>query len=241
MSDHESSEWVEFDVGPLPPRPSALAAQAQRQRIKGPLVMVESAFFASTSALIGLISVYFPAAPVLSMLRTFFPIPIALAYLRWGRRAAWMTTVVTALLLAVLMGPPRSLQLFIPYGLLGVVLGGLWRAQAGWGVSMGWSVLVTTAGLFFQIGLLSLLLGTNVWLYVNRQITSLLEWIFVKLGLLIEPSFWVVQIFAVGMVCLNAILYLLLVHLVSWTLLERVGNPIPAPPRWLQVLLDYDE
>lgn len=206
--------------------------------VASPLIMVETAFLASTTALIWLINYYFPLGP---LLRIFFPLPIALAYLRWGRRTAWMTTLVACLLLAVLMGPPRSLQFFFPYGFLGVALGGFWRRRVSWAVSLGWGTLVSASGLFFQIGLVSLLLGENLWLYLNRQVTKLLEWLFIKLGLLLQIDVAVVQGLSVVMIVFNAMLYLLAVHLVAWLLLERLKSPIPAPPRWIQVILDYEE
>lgn len=229
-----SSELDDFTVGPPPDAP----LPSSRHLITGPLIMVETAFLASTTALIWLINYYVPTGP---LLRMFFPIPVSLSYLRWGKRAAWMTALVTALLVSVLMGPPRSIQFLVPYGAIGILLGGLWRRRAGWYVSMGWGTLVGAAGLFFQVGLLSLLLGTNLWLYLNRQVVGLLDWLFVKLGILLQPNIVVVQICAVGLIFVNATLYLLLVHLVSWLLLERLGNSIPDPPRWLQVLLDYQE
>jgi len=203
-----------------------------------PLVMVETAFLASTTALIWLINYYFPLGPVL---RVLFSLPIALAYLRWGRRAAWMTTLVACLLLAVLMGPPRSLQFFIPYGFLGVALGGLWRRRVSWLVSIGWGTLIAASGLFFQIGLVSVLLGENLWLYLNRQVTNLLEWLFVKLGIFWQVDVTIVQAASAVLIVFNSLLYLLAVHLVAWLLLDRLGNPIPAPPRWIQVILDYEE
>ena len=209
-----------------------------RPQIVGPLHMVETAFLASTTALIWWINYYFPTGP---FLRMFFPIPTALTYLRWGKRSAWMTAWVTTLLISVLMGPPRSIQFLMPYGLLGVLLGRFWRARAGWSLSMGWGVLVGAAGFFFQVALLSLLLGTNLWLYLNRQVTGLLDWVFVKLGVLLQPDVLFVQLVAVAIIFFNAFLYLLLVHLVSWILLERLGNSIPEPPQWLQVILDYRE
>lgn len=229
-----SSELDEFTVGP----PATRSTPSSRHLIAGPLMMVETAFLASTTALIWLINYYIPTGPILRM---FFPIPVALAYLRWGKRAAWMTAFVTALLVTVLMGPPRSIQFLFPYGVVGVLLGGLWRRRVGWSVSMGWGVLAMAAGLFFQVGVVSLLVGTNLWLYLNRQVLGLLDWLFVKLGLLIQPDIVIVQIGAVGLIFVNATLYLLLVHLVAWLLLERLGNSIPDPPRWLQILLDYQE
>jgi uncharacterized protein YybS (DUF2232 family) len=200
-----------------------------------PRAMVETAFLASTSALIWLINFYFPIGPLFRML---FALPTAIAYLRWGKRASWMTAIVASLLLGVLMGPPRSIQFMIPYGFLGVLLGGLWRAKAGWLRSMGWGILLQTVGLLFQTALVSLLVGTNLWLYLNQQVRGLLSWGFEKLGILIEPSLDAVQLVALVAVVIQASLYVLLVHLVALLLMERLGHPIPAPPAWLQALLD---
>ncbi|NJL81546.1 MAG: DUF2232 domain-containing protein, partial [Richelia sp. SM2_1_7] len=74
-------------------------------QVDAPLQMVETAFLASTGSLIWFINFYFP----LGLLKVFFPIPIALVYLRWNSRAAWMSALTSGLLLLVLMGPTRSL------------------------------------------------------------------------------------------------------------------------------------
>ncbi len=126
------------------------------QEGKTPLSMVETAFLASTASLIWLINYYFPLGPVL---RIFFPIPIALVYLRWGHRASWMSALVSGLLLSVLMGPTRSILFFIPYGLMGVQLGALWRRGSNWLLSIGIGGLIGTFGFFFRFWLLSILLG----------------------------------------------------------------------------------
>jgi uncharacterized protein YybS (DUF2232 family) len=39
---------------------------------------------------------------------------------------------------------------------------------------------------------------------------------------------------------LNNLVYLFVVHLAAWWLLQRLGNPIPEPPEWVQVLLEED-
>lgn len=203
-----------------------------------PLPMVETAFLASATALIWYINTYFPLGP---LLRIFFPIPTALIYLRWGNRSAWMSAWVTTLLITVLMGPPRSIQFFMPYGVVGVILGGLWKRQVSWAISMGWSILVMAIGFFFQLNLLSLLVGTNLWIYINRQITGFLDWVVIKLGLLLQPDMVVIQLFAVGLILLNAFLYILLVHLVAWLVFDRIGVSIPDPPLWLQTFLEYQD
>jgi len=200
-----------------------------------PLVMVETAFLASTSSLIWLVNYYFPMGP---LLRIFYAIPIALTYLRWGNRAAWMGMVVSGLLLSVLMGPTRSALFLFPFGLLGVQLGAFWRRGVSWYGSIVVGTILGSLGFFFRIWLVSILLGDDLWLYITTQVTSLAEWIFMKFGWLAQPELWFIQLLLVGMVILNSLIYVFVVHLVACLLLERLGNPLPAPPRWVQVLLD---
>jgi uncharacterized protein YybS (DUF2232 family) len=202
-----------------------------------PLAMVETAFLASTASLLWLINYYFPLGP---LLRMFFPIPIALVYLRWGSRASWMSALVSGLLLSVLMGPTRSILFVIPFGLMGVQLGAMWKRGTNWLFSIGTGTILGTIGFFFRFWLVSILLGEDLWIYVMNQITEFAEWGFVKLGLLAQPSLILIQAIAILMIVVNNFVYLFVVHLVALLMLDRLGNPIPRPPNWVQVLLDYD-
>lgn len=203
-----------------------------------PLIMVETAFLASAASLIWLVNFYFPIGPVL---RIFFPIPIALIYMRWGHRAAWMGALVSGLLLSVLMGPPRSLLYIMPFGVMGVLLGMLWRRRAGWGLAIALGTILGSFGFFFRVWLVSLLLGDDLWLYTTTQVTNFVDWFCVKFGILFQPNLTLIQaIVAVGVV-VNNLVYLFVVHLVAWFLFDRLRNPIPRPPRWVQVLMEYEE
>jgi len=210
----------------------------KRAGVEAPLRLVETAFLASTASLIWLINYYFPLGP---LLRVFFPLPIALVYLRWGNRAAWMSALVSGLLLSVLMGPTRSILYVIPFGIMGVALGGLWRRKASWSVSISVGALIGTVGFFFKFWLLSALVGQDLWVYVTDQVTEIVEWVFVKLGWLSVPSLSTIGAIVAGMILVNNIVYLFVVHLVALLLLDRLGNPIPRPPRWVQVLIDHEE
>lgn len=200
------------------------------------VVMVETAFLASAASLIWLVNYYFPLGP---LLKIFFPIPIALVYMRRGSRAAWMSAFVAMLLLSVLMGPTRSIVFLIPYGLMGIQLGSFWQRKIPWLFSIAFGSLIGTIGLFFRFWLFSLLLGENLWVYIITQITQMADWLFLKLGILAQPSFLIIQLLALGMILLNNIIYLFSVHLVALMLLDRLGNSIPRPPRWISTLLDY--
>lgn len=200
------------------------------------VVMVETAFLASAASLVWLINYYFPLGP---LLKIFFPIPIALIYLRRGNRASWMTAIVSGLLLMVLMGPTRSIIFLMPYGLMGVLLGACWQRKASWLWSIGLGAVIGTVGLFFRFWLTSILVGENLWLYAITQITQLLDWIFFQFGILAQPSFALIQALVIASVIVQNLIYLFAVHLVALMLLDRLNNPISRPPEWVRVLLDY--
>ncbi len=223
---------------PITPDRSQASSTLRSFDGSSPLIMVETAFLASAASLIWLVNFYFPLGPVL---RVFFPIPIALIYLRWGSRAAWMGALVSGLLLSVLMGPPRSLLFIMPFGFMGVLLGQLWRRRASWAISIALGAILGSFGFFFRVWLVSLLLGDDLWQYATIQITDFIDRICVWLGILFQPSLALIQSIVVLMVVISNIVYLFAVHLVAWLLLDRLGNSIPRPPKWVQVLMEYEE
>ncbi|MDF5727781.1 MAG: DUF2232 domain-containing protein [Rhizonema sp. PD38] len=208
-----------------------------QMKLEAPLKMLETAFLASVASLLWFINAYFPLGPVWQI---FFPVPIALVYLRWGNRASWMAALTSGLLLTVLMGPVRSLQFVMPYAFMGVLLGTTWHRRVPWIVSITLGALLGILGVFVRLWLLSVLSNEDLWIYSINYITGIAEWIFLQLQILATPSMFWIQLGAIALIVVNNFIYLFLVHLASWLLLERLGNSIPPPPRWLQVLMDYE-
>ena len=235
------SPWIEDTDDSLiaPPARKAVASPIG----KGPVAMVETAFLASAASLMWLINLYFPPGP---LLRILFPVPVALVYLRWNSRSAWMATLVSGLLLAILIGPPRSLLYVIPYGVLGVQLGYHWRRRTSWLISLPIGAMIVTLGIFFRIWLLSWMAGEDLWGYLVAQVIQLTDWLTNRLldfgllgfGTLGEISPGMIQVVAVSMVFFSSIIYLFTVHLTAWILLERMGITMPSPPRWVQQILE---
>ncbi|HEY9658063.1 MAG TPA: DUF2232 domain-containing protein [Allocoleopsis sp.] len=225
--------------------PTLSRSTSYTRTLPPPLVMVETAFLASTAGLLWLVSYYLSIGP---WMRILFPTPIALAYLRWGHRASWMTAIVSGLLLSVLMGPYLSILFFIPYGLLGVHLGAMWKRQAAWFPSIATGTLIATSGFFFRIWLLSIFLGEDLWAYLTNRIADFIQWGLSKLidwgllgiDVLGQTNVTAVQLMTVGVVLCSDFVYLFTVHLAAWLLLERLGNPIPDPPHWVQVLMEEE-
>jgi len=200
---------------------------------KPALVVVETAFLASATAIIFLINFYFP----LPFVRLLYPLPTVLVYWRWGGRSAWIAVIVTALLLTILMGPTRSLQYLIPHGLQGVLLGYLWRRGVSWFVSVPIGTMLGSLGTTFQLVLVSVLLGENVWLYSIIQASSFLNWLLPQWGILDQPDLIAIQALAIAGIIGGNFIYLLLVHIGAWLLFDRLQISIPAPPQWLETLL----
>jgi uncharacterized protein YybS (DUF2232 family) len=151
-----------------------------------------------------------------------------------------MAAVTSGLLLSVLMGPFRSLLFVMPFGLMGVLLGVTWYRRVPWIVSITLGTLLGTMGVFFRVWFLSVLSGEDLWVYVINQVTEIIEWIFLKLELLMTPNLLLIQLGAIALIVLNNFIYLFIVHLTALLLLDRLGNPIPRPPHWVQVLMDYE-
>ncbi|GAB4213561.1 MAG: hypothetical protein OHK0012_09950 [Synechococcales cyanobacterium] len=195
---------------------------------------VETAFLASTAALLWLLSF----TPLLPLVRLFFPLPVALAVLRWDDRTGAMTLVVSTLLLTLLLGPTRSILYCVPYGLLGWQCGRLWRRECSWYRSMADSMVITSLGLVFQISLSSLLIGENVWSYILLQMTGVANWLLGLLGGNAVASVGLVQVVAIGFIVVNSLIYGLTMHLMASMLMERLKSPLPLPPPWLLVLME---
>jgi len=239
--NEDNSNWIDEDdhnsiINPENNNYSTLKPKSYKFK-PATIALVESAFLASTASLIWLIDYYFRLGPFLKML---FPLPIALIYLRRGKRSSIITTIVCGLLLAILMGPPRSIVYLIPYGLMGIQLGALWKNNSNWYLSIFMASVIGCFGFFFRFWLFSILLGEDLWIYVVTQIASLADWIFLKLGILAEPTPMMIQILILLVVLVNNIIYSLTVHLLGLLMFDRLNNPIPRPPQWIKTILDYE-
>lgn len=139
-----------------------------------------------------------------------------------------MAAPTSGLLLSVLMGPVRSLLFVMPFAFMGVLLGATWTRRVPWIVSISLGTLLGTLGVFFRVWLLSVLSNEDLWIYVINQVTDFIEWIFLKLGILSSPSVFLIQVGAIALIVLNNFIYLFVVHLGAWLLLNSWETQFPA-------------
>jgi uncharacterized protein YybS (DUF2232 family) len=126
----------------------------------------------------------------------------------------------------------------MPYGLIGIQLGAFWRRGIGWGWSILTGAILDCSGFFFRFWLASVMLGEDLWGLFMARATDLLNWGLERLGILAEPNILSVQMAAIGLLFVNSLLSLLITHLMALLLFERIGGPIPRPPRWLEDMLE---
>ncbi|MGK7913779.1 MAG: DUF2232 domain-containing protein [Synechococcus sp.] len=216
-----------------------LTVPGDRAIKKQALRLVEIAFLSSAAALAWVVTIYLN--PTLPLLRLFFPLPVAISILRWDWRTGRMALAVSTLLLTVLIGPTRSVVYLMPYGLLGFLCGYLWQKRYSWYWSVLFGSLLSTLGLIFQLALSSVLVGENLWAFVTLQLAGVTNWLLDvtlgRFGIHVAASTLTIQMGIVVLVLMNSLVYVFTMHLVAALVMEKLDNPLPPPPKWVQVLL----
>ncbi len=189
--------------------------------------LVETAFLASTTALLWLIDTYIPTG----VLRVFFVTPTALAYLRWDGRTARMSAGVAALLIGLLLGPLQGFSYLVSTGVLALGLGWLWRRKVPWLLSITLGTVLKTMGFFAQLGLFSLLAGENLWRYTSADVHYILQTMLAGFQVWSPVSSFSVQVVALTLILLDRGLGVGATHVVSWWIFRGLGPAAVVKPR----------
>ncbi|MCL4426033.1 MAG: YybS family protein [Firmicutes bacterium] len=83
--------------------------------------LVEGALFAAVSVVLGLVGYFVPVTALVLM--AFWPVPVALVYIRHDFRTAFLTVLVTGLVLATVIGAVEALLFVLASGSMGLALG----------------------------------------------------------------------------------------------------------------------
>ena len=204
--------------------------------------ITDTAYLAAATGLLFIALYYIPVGGPL--IRLALPLPLAMLQLRHGRRSGWMGAAVATLLLSALMGPVRGPLVLFPYGILGIWLGWCWNRGLGWGVSWSVGALVGSLGFVIRVAVLSLLLGSNLWVVITNAAVRMLDWLLGALepvlGLTVAPTIAQVQVMAAVLILLQNVAYTLTLHIVSYWIFPRLRSPISEPPGPLRPLVALD-
>ena len=222
---------------PSPPSP-----QGQRLKWAEARRITDTAYLSAATGLLFIALYYIPIGGPL--LRLALPLPLAMVQLRHGGRSGLMGAAVATLLLSALMGPVRGPLVLFPYGLLGIWLGWCWNRGMGWGASWSVGAVVGSLGFATRLAVLSLLLGSNLWVVITNAAARMLGWLMgilePLLGIGLAPTLTQVQAMAVLLILLQNVVYTLTLHIVSYWIFPRLGSPISDPPELLRSLVAMD-
>jgi uncharacterized protein YybS (DUF2232 family) len=217
-----------------PPSPPPERRLSRRQAHQ----LMDTAYLSAATALLWIALYYLEVGSPL--FRLALPLPLALLQLRYGWRSAVEGVVVSCLLLVALMGPIRGPLVLFPYGLLALWLGWCWCHRLSWWWSLSVGSLIGTAGFLVRVGVLSVLLGENLWVVVTTAAAGMLERLFGLLRLGLVPELSQVQTTALLLVWLQNLFVVLALHAVAYWIFPRLQAPISEPPKALKALVALD-
>ena len=202
------------------------------------LKIIETSYLASLSSLLWVALYYLPVGGAL--LRLILPLPIILLHLRRGTKTAFEGLVVQFLLLFIIMGPVRGTLFLFPYGILAFWLGWCWFEKKNWGLSFTIGVTLGSLGFLVRVIALSTLVGDNLWIIITRASYGLIDKLINFFNIPFSPSIQTIQIVAILLVVFQEIVYVLTIHVVSYSLFPRLKSKIPDPPKLLNSLVDLN-
>jgi len=202
------------------------------------LNIIETSYLASLSSLLWVALYYLPIGGAL--LRLILPLPIILLHLRRGTKTAIEGLIVQFLLLFIIMGPIRGSLFLFPYGILAFWLGWCWFKEKSWGTSFSLGVIIGTIGFLLRVIALSTLVGDNLWVIITRASYGLIEKFIELFNLPLSPSIRIIQLVAILLIIFQEMVYVLTIHIISYSLFPRLKNTIPDPPKILSGLVDLN-
>ncbi len=200
--------------------------------------IMETSYLAAASALIWVALYYLPIGGAL--FRLALPLPLAFLQVRRNTRVGLEGVVLSVLLLVALMGPIRGPLMLFPYGVLSLWLGWSWQRRISWWFSWGIGVFIGTMGFLIRVGVLSLLVGENLWVVITRAGSVFLDRFLDLLHISLAPGILEVQLMALALIVLQEVIYVLALHALAFWIFPRLSVDIPDPPRLLYGLVALD-
>ncbi|CAN6166309.1 unnamed protein product [Urochloa humidicola] len=193
--------------------------------------LVECAMFAAVAGLAYFLS---NSLAIENYFSCFFPLPIVISSLRWGLEAGRKTVVATVLLLFTLSGPVKASTYLLMHGVVGLIMGAVWRLETNWIVSIFLCSIVRALGACGYVLVSSFLIRENILALITVNIHASLTYILGSAGVNIIPSMDAIYVLFGTLLLLNCGFFVFLLHVMYTVFLTKLGiKPSLRPPRWL--------
>lgn len=105
--------------------------------------LVEASFMAAITFVLMMLT----TMPIFDLIGTFIvPVPITVLYLRHGKKAAWLCTIVSGILSALFLNPLWIIKAIILYGAMGVTLGYCIKKEISVAKTIGFLTIINGIG-----------------------------------------------------------------------------------------------
>ncbi|XP_057961092.1 uncharacterized protein LOC131153074 [Malania oleifera] len=196
------------------------------------LRLVECSMFAAVAGLAYILS---NSLAMENYFGCFFSLPIVISSMRWGIAAGRKTMVATAMLLLVLSGPVKASTYLLMHGLVGLMMGSLWRLGANWGLSIFLCTFIRAMGALGYVALSSFLIRENILALITINIHASLTYLLSCIGINIILSMDAIYAIFGTLLLLNCGFFVFLLHILYAVFLTRLGMKMMLIlPRWLQ-------
>lgn len=193
-----------------------------------------------------------------SFLILIYPFPSLFIMMRWGPPYGNMMFFTTCLLILTLMGPLYGLSFTLNSGLLALALGNAMWYQWHWVLAIFAGCFAKFVGLIVNVTWTSALLRYNTWKLVGEQVKGMIDQVgtlacrVLANGAVFQgPTKSQVQLGVAILVALHSLFHVLLTHMATSMVLDRLynqGSMARSPPLvpWLSFLKriagkQYDE
>lgn len=121
--------------------------------------LTEGALLAAVLVLLVAVTTYIPLSGI--VFAFFWPVPVALLYLRYDSRLALLAVIVSAIILSALVGPVEALDAAFLYGPVGIALGHAAKRRWPIGRTLALAAVAVTLAALGTIAVYSLLAGQS--------------------------------------------------------------------------------
>ncbi|KAJ4815668.1 Membrane protein [Rhynchospora pubera] len=184
------------------------------------LRLVECAMFASVSGLAYFLS---NSLAIENYFGCFFPLPIVISSMRWGLSAGRKTMVATVILLLTLAGPVKALTYLLMHGIVGYVMGSLWRLEISWPLSILLTTIARAVGACGYVLVSSILIRENILSLITVNIHASITYVLQALGVYTIPTMQAIYIIFGVLLLLNSGFLVFLLHILYAIFLTKLG------------------
>mmetsp|Transcript_5536 Transcript_5536/g.13506 ORF Transcript_5536/g.13506 Transcript_5536/m.13506 type:complete len:294 (+) Transcript_5536:85-966(+) len=210
------------------------AANHNTEGLKETKRLVEVAMLAAMTGL-----AYFLASVVKleGYLGYFLPLPVVMAAMRWSPSTGWRTVAATCCLIMVLLGPVRMLTYLLMHGFLAGTMGVVWARRLPWATGVLAGAAVRTVGQIGYLAVSSWMMNENLFALLMSNVFSLLDRILVAAGSAMVPTTGALLGVSVLLLLINGVIYMFLLNVLYFLLLQRMGYETAMPPERLRRML----